>query len=1358
MCPRFSLMILCILPISAGFAQDVDDDELSPGLRAEYLSGERTHSRIDGDIAFDWTSGSPALPLPERPFRVRWTGQLLLRSEGVYRFHAYLQGKLTVRVNDAVVLAGESETARWISGEDVEFSFGEFPLAVEYASSGTGRVMLCWSSTDFPLEPVPHHALFHPLAELPRGPFPQGAVALLQHRCDRCHGDLAGLTSSPGPSLAHIGVETSQEWLIDRIQHGGGDHGHMPKFGFTREESVAILTALQHEVKPVEWPAALVPKEIPPKDVDAGRELLVSLGCLACHEWNKQGRGGEFGGPSLDEAAKHRTARWLELWLSDSAKLNAQHLMPVITLSNNERRQIVSALVAQHPAFAVSRLENVSPELLQRGNKLLTEARCVRCHELPGPKRVAAVSPQWSEMKLEGDGCWSGEFKTTVRRPVFARVEADLLRSFVSSTKSLKLEISADLRGAQLMLQKGCLNCHDRDGRKGISAMAKDLVAAHPSLDGRAPWLIPPPLTAIGDRLPDDRLAKAIRGELPLRRLDWLLVRMPKYQYTDGEQAALLAHLIGHDRIPEKPPAMPEYPRSDKQESTSAGRELLGGKGFSCVACHPVKDFTPKQVALGTRGSNLFQIGDRLRPEYFYRWTRSPLRVMPGVEMPSYQRPHAVIYPGDLNRQLASIWTALNDPNLPTPVNPGAVEQYWTVGPLDSPRILRDVVTLPGKKEITIPRAFAVGFPNGHNILFDLDTASVRAWTVGDFAQQRTQGKSWFWDLVGTPVMVNETGESDFVILSEDGKTKLFPSESSSIRFVKAVIDRENVLRLSYAIQMKNEGHDIELNVLESWFDGKKVLNRLFYFDAEESRRLQVFMLKPSTIHVREPGEIEVDAKSPAKLPQFERPAYRLDSKSVQNLIVIYSNRSQIQLGEPPTHLTTLSLTDDITVVPGFSGRRLPYPTSIMPTAMTFNRHGRLLFTSLRGHVYSASDQEATRFAEGLAAPFGILDSHDMVLVAHKPEIVGLVDRDDDGRADTATVIATGWGLTDDYHDWTCGLVRDAEGNLFTTLGSDYAQKNRPKEKSRWRGHALKIDPAGKIESVARGLRFPTGVAMTSEQHVFITDQQGVQNTFNELNGLKAGARFGVPSLHEPEKDAPATPPAVQIPHPWTRSVNGIVAIPKSLADRTHPKLFDQLLGCEYDNRLLVRFSHQFVDGVMQGAVYPFSKPGSTSSRASEEFLGPLSIAVGPEGDVYVGSMHDSGWQGGLNTGDIVKLSPQRDWPNGLCEIRATPAGFDLEFFSPVDKSLAEDKSRYQISGYTRVWEGSYATPDTGRHVVEIDAAKLSGDGTTVSLTLSVLKPGYVYDVSISEIGTGQNRTLWPNIGHYTLHRLPTGK
>ncbi len=152
------------------------------------------------------------------------------------------------------------------------------------------------------------------------------------------------------------------------------------------------------------------------------------------------------------------------------------------------------------------------------------------------------------------------------------------------------------------------------------------------------------------------------------------------------------------------------------------------------------------------------------------------------------------------------------------------------------------------------------------------------------------------------------------------------------------------------------------------------------------------------------------------------------------------------------------------------------------------------------------------------------------------------------------------------------------------------------------------------------------------------------------------------------------TPPAIQIPHPWTRSVNGICFLPRSLPGNARfGSLAGQGIGCEYNGRFLVRFTLQEVDGTVQGAVYPFSRPTDEDSPSVSDarspdsdahgFIGPLCCAVSPGGDLFIGGIQDSGWLGGANVGEIVRLRPNGRTSNGIREIRATPHGFEIHIF-----------------------------------------------------------------------------------------------
>ncbi|MEX2558618.1 MAG: hypothetical protein WD403_01835, partial [Pirellulales bacterium] len=325
---------------------------------------------------------------------------------------------------------------------------------------------------------------------------------------------------------------------------------------------------------------------------------------------------------------------------------------------------------------------------------------------------------------------------------------------------------------------------------------------------------------------------------------------------------------------------------------------------------------------------------------------------------------------------------------------------------------------------------------------------------------------------------------------------------------------------------------------------------------------------------------------------------------------------------------------------------------------------------------------------------------------------------------------------------------------------------DRSAEAAYLRGTAIKLVPRQPtpddprsygLEVLCAGLRFPMGLALNRRGDLFATDNQGNYNPFNELNHLVKGARYGFINKLEARAgfNPPFRDPAIDIPHPWTRSVNGICFLytPPALADQDSPRFgpFEgHLIGCEYDTRRLVRMSLELVDGVYQGAVYPFSlEPGEM-----ETFEGPVVCQVAPAGDLYVGNLRDSGWGAGQNTGSIVRLRPRGPLPVGIAEVRARPGGFELVFTAPVRRPAAERVDSYAISSYRKMPTADYGGPDVDRRTEVIEAVELAPDGGSAVLRLGELRAGFVYELRLKNLAP-KGQTFFPSEAHYTLRVVP---
>lgn len=1389
---------------SAKTDRDDDDANLQPGLIARYSAAKSSIERIDADVQFVWSTASPDARLPTGPFRAVWTGQLLVRSPGKHRLHAHVQGQVTIRISGKEVLRGESAGADWRSSEFIDLEFGPHPLEVKFDRSSEtvpARLKLSWSSESFPLEPIPAQVLFH---EQPRADLKLAARGeeLYAHlRCNRCHQREHEAPAPLAPALSRVGEALNREWLLAHLtDRDATPSRRMPTFGLSQaeaEELIGLLSTWQ-PADPLNLPA-------PAGDRRRGEVLFRSLGCLACHthaqglpkaeedETDASANEGPSHGPftvggDLTLVGKKRSAGWLDLWLKEPATLNPAQQMPVFALSDAERSDLAVYLAGDAPrAAGLKRMENAS-------DRLYVAARCGACHQsgtsLDSAPR-ARVKPLSDAVADWSQSCLAEQPDSKSHRPAYVLSAADrtALKAYVAERARVSgSPESSFARGAALLHSKGCLNCHDRDGARGVSQLAARISQLDDGLQGQSEALIPPDLSAVGDKLHDTALVQAVSGRQPAR-LPWLRIRMPKFQHTDIEARELAEYLVGHDRLPEHPemklpllPAESTKPNGDtavKKPQLHPGEQLLGAQGFNCASCHRIGPLEPRNVALGTRGSDLYRLGDRMRFPFFLRWTRSPLRIVPGMEMPSYERPVAGILNGQIESQLAAMWEVLNNPQAPPAVDGSSVQQLLTVAPGASARVVRDVFRVGEVNQQWIARTLAVGLHNRQNALFDLDAATLRLWWPGDFARQRTLGKTWFWE-TGVAVNAPTTPAHPDIVLRGPGG-EVVPPEREGVVFghLRDYAPEGQSLKLRYRLNFRINEQLTSLEVTE--FLAPSTASAA---SPHLTRRVQVgplpagytalllrpvernaFVYGPESESAWQPVSLKIVLRAGGKDQALElaREATPLAAASGGPVEFRYGWTSPPPLAAPVKTPDVALKPEPITVVPGYDGVRLPLDRSIMPTAITWYKGGTLAFCSLKGQVFLARDTDGdgledalTVFDEGLAAPYGLIADGDDLIVAHKPELLRLRDTDGDGRADVREVVADGWGYNDNYHDWTCGIVRDTRGNLYVGLGSDYAQTDRDRATSRWRGAVLRVDPKGKVTPMGWGFRYPTGLALTPDDQLFVSDNQGVQNTFNEINHVIEGGHYGVPGLTDPPASL-ALNPAIRLPHPWTRSVNGLFFLPQpsngKADDKAAHPFVGQGIGCEYDSRFLVRFSLQKVGNTYQGAVYPLSIPPTGEQPGG--FQGTLSGAVSPQGDIYIGSIHDSGWLGGLNVGDIVRLRPNGNLPLGLRELRATHRGFTLDFTGPVDAQAAAKTESYSLSAYTRTWQGAYATPDSNRHTLPVLSALVSADRRRVTLTVEKLRPDYVYEVTCGAIHPEAGKPLFPTTGHYTVNVVP---
>lgn len=431
----------------------------------------------------------------------------------------------------------------------------------------------------------------------------------------------------------------------------------------------------------------------------------------------------------------------------------------------------------------------------------------------------------------------------------------------------------------------------------------------------------------------------------------------------------------------------------------------------------------------------------------------------------------------------------------------------------------------------------------------------------------------------------------------------------------------------------------------------------------------------------------------------------------------------------------------------------------------------QLLVCTRRGeiwHINAASSKEPTftLWTDGLQEPLGLWQQGEWVYTATRGALMRIRDQDRDGRADDFEVVNDDWDISGSYHEYNFGPRPDAEGNWWITTNRAFGEESFGHKP--WRGWAIRIQEGQPMEPMVAGLRSPAGLEQSPWGDMFYTDNQGEWCGASKLAVLRKGDYhghpFGIQSAVLPQSrvrypgenpDGMLMPevseyiPHFQLPAVWFpydkmgRSPSGMAWDTQKSMGPFAGQLF---VGDQYQASVM-RVTLEQIDGVWQGACYPFRKGLAA---------GVIRVSQAHDGGLWIG-MSDRGWPSlGQEGFGLQKLSWNGIMPFEIREMKVEPKGFRLFLTKAVErKRFAASPPSMQIESYTYELHSAYGSDEMDRKVLEIGALQLSEDGMELFIPTSNLREGYVHELHVQDLFAQEGESLLHAEAYYTLQRIP---
>jgi hypothetical protein len=450
----------------------------------------------------------------------------------------------------------------------------------------------------------------------------------------------------------------------------------------------------------------------------------------------------------------------------------------------------------------------------------------------------------------------------------------------------------------------------------------------------------------------------------------------------------------------------------------------------------------------------------------------------------------------------------------------------------------------------------------------------------------------------------------------------------------------------------------------------------------------------------------------------------------------------------------------------------LPIPKDLTIEAGAFCDlpDGRIAVGTRHGDVYFVSGIDAANpepeyhiFATGLDEIFGLAWKDGALFVTHSAELTKVTDTNKDGTADRYDVVSDAWGYGT-YHEYAFGSKFDPKGNLYVALGLSSSYHSQ----ELYRGWIFKITPEGKSIPYASGARSPGGIGFNEHGALFYMESQGPWNSACSLKFVKEGGFVGHPISYNWYKYAPhmgkapiepisestvlteskripeLDPYAVVFPYiRMGRSISGFVI---DTTDGKFGPFKNQIFLGDYTQSLIMRATTELINGVWQGACYPFREELST---------GILNVHFTPQGRLIAGGTN-RGWPvRGLKPYGLERLEWTGKTPFEMERIEITSTGFKIKFTKPFDPKTAADPASYSVSSFTHPYHKGYGGPEIDQTSAKVTKVDLAKDGLSAILTLDKITQGHIHEFKLDTIRDLEGGALLHSFAFYTVNEIP---